>query len=79
MSVRGFKSTSANKNVIVTVLFLCHFSPQSYVSALLAKASCHGDDGVFDPKLNVLLQAVPPTYMHKNSLTRIKELLCCFF
>lgn len=33
--------------------------PQSYVSALLAKTLCH-DDGVFDPELDVLLEAVSP-------------------
>lgn len=51
----------ANEIVFVSVfLFMSAAPPFSYVSALFAKTTCH-DDGVFDPVLNVLPQAVPPT------------------
>lgn len=52
-------------------LFSVLFMPPSQrlcFSALLAKAFCH-EDGMFDPELNVLLQAVPPTDMYRYSLS----------
>lgn len=51
----GFKPSSANKKLY---LFFSWCPPQSYFSALLAKACRHGD-AVFDPEPRVPLQAVP--------------------
>lgn len=75
MSVGVFKYSSANKIVFIFCSFYAP-PPKSYSSAL-AKAFCH-DDGVFDPELNVLLQAVPPTDMLRNSLSVLRSFSAVF-
>lgn len=71
---------SEYSNAVVFFLFSVLFMPPPQrlcFSALLAKVFCH-EDGMFDPELNVLLQAVPPTDMYRYSLSVLRSFSAVF-